>query len=96
MERPKIKAIAVGLALTAGVGLGGCEYNTDVKKSNNQEMAGALRNDCPPGSKPILYEVYTRAARPPQNIEELITGRTRMELTGLTVSCERDSGTPTK
>jgi hypothetical protein len=96
VERYNIKAIALGVALTAGAGTAGCERTGDVIKSNHQEIAASLRKDCPEDNKPTLYEVYTTPARPPKNIEELITGKIQKELTGLMVSCEPDSGTVTK
>jgi hypothetical protein len=96
MERYNIKAIALGITLTAGVGTAGCQRTGDVIKSNHQEIAASLRQDCPDDNKPTLYEVYTRPARPPENIEELITGKIQNELTGLMVSCEPDSGTVAK
>ena len=63
MERHNIKAIALGLALTAGA-LVGCERTTNIKKSSHQEIAASLRQDCPQGNKPVLYEVYTISTRP--------------------------------
>jgi hypothetical protein len=95
MERYNIKAIALGLALTAGA-LVGCERTADIKKSNYQEIADSLRQDCPQGKKPVLYEVYSISNRPEAMIEEAMIGKRPMDFTGLIVSCERDSGAPTK
>ncbi len=100
MERPKMKAIALGIGLTAGVGLTGCidSNSGEVKKSNHQEMADLLKQNCPEGKKPVLYEVYT--ARPSKSkyeiMQEAQTGKLPKEMTSLIVSCERDSGTSAK
>jgi hypothetical protein len=98
MERHNIKTIALGLTFAAGA-LVGCEKIGDIKKSEHpysQEIADSLRQDCPQGKKPVLYEVYTISNRPEAIIEEAMIGKRPMDLTGLMVSCKRDSGAPTK
>jgi hypothetical protein len=90
-----MRAIALGIALTSGVGLAGCIDNNsgEVKKSNHQEIADVLKKDCPPGRNPVLYEVYT--ARPSESkyeiMQEAQTGKLPKKLTGMIVECEPDS-----
>ena len=91
MERYNIKTIALGLALTAGA-LAGWSQQVKLLNLVIRKYAASLGQECPDGNNPgELYEIYTRAARPPKNIVELETGKMPNELTGVIVSCKAAS-----
>jgi hypothetical protein len=100
MEIPKMRAIALGIALTTGVGLSGCidSNSGELKESERQELAAALNKiKCPEGKKPVLHELYaTRPLSKSEVIHEVETPKLPKKLAGLIVNCEPGSNVSAK